>query len=112
MNNPLRAASQRYIETLLQHGRAEMQTQGITIPIYNLGFGGGGSLTIERALRRAPGVAHAHVNPATEMAYVDYDAALVGPTQLRAIIDDMGYGAPPLAGTARCRQASSAAAHL
>lgn len=73
-----------------------MQTERVTIPVYNLGCGGGGSLTIERALRRAPGVAHAYVNPATEMAYIDYDPALVGPGQLRKVLDDVGYGSPPL----------------
>ena len=32
--------------------------------------------TIERALRRVPGVLDAYVNPVTELAYVDYDPAV------------------------------------
>lgn len=71
-----------------------MHTERVTIPIYNLGCAGGGALTVEQALRRLPGVAHAYVNPATEMAYVDYDSTLVRPDQLRGIIDSVGYGAP------------------
>ncbi len=71
-----------------------MQTERVTIPIYNLGCAGGGALTVEQALRRMPGVARAYVNPATEMAYLDYDPALVGMAQLRAIIAGAGYGTP------------------
>jgi cation transport ATPase len=74
-----------------------MTTQRITLPIYNLGCGGGGSLTIERALTKAPGVAQAYVNPATEMAYVVYDPALANPEQFAAVIDRMGFGPPPVA---------------
>jgi cation transport ATPase len=74
-----------------------MTTQRITLPIYNLGCGGGGSLAIERALTKAPGVAQAYVNPATEMAYVVYDRALANPEQFAAVIDRMGYGPPPVA---------------
>jgi cation transport ATPase len=72
-----------------------MQTERVTIPVYNLGCAGGGALTIEQALRRVPGVAHAYVNPATEMAYVDYDSALIDPGRLRATITRAGYGPPP-----------------
>lgn len=71
-----------------------MATERVTIPIFNLGCAGGGALTVEQALRRVPGVAHAYVNPATEMAYVDYDPALTGPGPLRVIIARAGYGPP------------------
>ena len=71
-----------------------MTTQRITLPIYNLGCGGGGTLSIERALAKAPGVAYAYVNPLTEMAYVEFDPALANPQQLVAMIDQLGYGAP------------------
>ena len=74
-----------------------MTTQRMTLPIYNMGCGGGGSLTIERALTRAPGVAQAYVNPATEMAYIVYDPALANPAQFAAVIDRLGYGPPPVA---------------
>ena len=73
-----------------------MQTSSITIPVYNLGCGGSEALIIERALSHTPGVAHVYVNPATELAYVDYDSALASPEQLQAIINDLGYAAPPL----------------
>ena len=71
-----------------------MERERITLPIYNLGCGGGGALTIERALTRAPGVLQAYVNPLTEMAYVVYDPALASVEHLRGVIDQMGYGAP------------------
>jgi cation transport ATPase len=74
-----------------------MTIQRITLPIYNLGCGGGGSLTVERALAKAPGVTQAYVNPATEMAYVVYDPALANPEQFAAVIDRMGYGPPRVA---------------
>jgi cation transport ATPase len=73
-----------------------MSTQRITLPIYNLGCGGGGSLKIEGALTKTPGVAQAYVNPATEMAYVVYDPVLANPQHLAAVIEHMGYGPPPI----------------
>jgi cation transport ATPase len=74
-----------------------MTTQRITLPIYNLGCGGGGSLTIERALTKAPGVTQAYVNPATEMAYIVYDPVLVNSDRFADVINCMGYGPPPVA---------------
>jgi cation transport ATPase len=71
-----------------------MTTQRITLPIYNLGCGGGGTLTVERALTKAPGVARVYVNPLTEMAYVEYDPTLSSPDRLTTVIAEMGYGAP------------------
>jgi cation transport ATPase len=71
-----------------------MERERITLPIYNLGCGGGGALAIERALTQAPGVLQAYVNPLTEMAYVVYDPALASVEHLRGVIDQMGYGAP------------------
>jgi cation transport ATPase len=73
-----------------------MKRERITLPIYNLGCGGGGALAIERTLTKAPGVVYAYVNPLTEMAYVEFDPALVNPRQLAALIDKLGYGAPPV----------------
>jgi cation transport ATPase len=73
-----------------------MTTQRITLPIYNLGCGGGGSLSIEGALTRVTGVADAYVNPATEMAYIVYDAAQATPEQFAATIDRLGYGPPSI----------------
>lgn len=74
-----------------------MTTQRITLPIYNLGCGGGGTLSIERALAKVPGVAYAYVNPLTEMAYIEFDPALANPEQLVAVIDHLGYGVPRVA---------------
>ena len=45
----------------------------VTLAIFGLTCGGGGALSVERALQRLPGVIQGYVNPATEMAYVEYD---------------------------------------
>ena len=66
--------------------------QHITLPIYNLSCGGGGSLTIERVLVRTPGVVEVYVNPATEMAYIRYDPQQSNPEQLTAVIKHAGFG--------------------
>ena len=73
-----------------------MTTQRITLPIYNLGCGGGGSLSIEGALTRASGVTEAYINPATEMAYIVYDHTLTNREQLANVIDRLGFGPPPM----------------
>ena len=75
-----------------------MKNERVTLPIYNLGCGGGGALTVERTLTKTPGVARAYVNPATEMAYVEYDQALAQPGDLVAAIARAGFG-PPISAT-------------
>ena len=72
-----------------------MTTVRVTLPLYNLGCGGGEALAIERAIATLPGVTQVYLNPLTEMAYVVYDPALVGQQHLRAALDRLGYGAPP-----------------
>jgi cation transport ATPase len=72
-----------------------MATQRITLPIYNLGCGGGGSLAVERALAKEPGVAQVYVNASTEMAYVVYDPTVASPTQFAAVIESLGHGPQP-----------------
>jgi copper chaperone CopZ len=74
-------------------GDTEMNMQHLTLPIYNLGCGGEGR-TVEALLMRVPGVTHVYVNPATEMAYVEYDPALSDATYLFAVLDRAGFGQP------------------
>jgi P-type Cu+ transporter len=50
------------------------------------------SATIERNLKKMPGVAAAAVNYASEKASVTYDPARANETQMRALIDNLGYG--------------------
>ncbi len=71
-------------------------TQRITLPIYDLCCGGGGALTVERALSQVPGVLRVYANPATETAYIDYDPTVTDLPQLIAAIESAGYraGAP------------------
>lgn len=69
------------------------KTRRATIPIYGFGCGGGGALTIERALEKVPGVVRAYVNPATEMAYVEYDPDLAEAARLTAAVERVGFRA-------------------
>lgn len=71
-----------------------MRTQRMTIPIYNLGCGGGETRLVERALRSVSGVTEVYVNPATEMAYVEYDPAHADSTQLFTALERAGFGQP------------------
>lgn len=70
-----------------------MATQRITLPIDNLGCGGGGALTVEHALARLPGVARVYVNPATEMAYIEFDPAVTGPRHFIDALTRVGFRA-------------------
>ena len=72
-----------------------MDTTRTTLPLYDLGCGGGGTLTIERALTRLPGVRRAYVNPLTEMAYVEFDPARTTPEDLRKTIEQIGFRVGP-----------------
>jgi copper chaperone CopZ len=65
----------------------------LTMAIYGLGCGSGGSLTIESALRKVPGVAQVYVNPATEMAYIQCLTGATRADQLVRAIEDAGFGA-------------------
>jgi hypothetical protein len=74
-----------------------MTTARVTLPLDNLGCGGGEALAIERAIARLPGVSEVYVNPLTEMAYVVYDPALMDSEHLRTDLDRLGYGIPSAA---------------
>jgi copper chaperone CopZ len=80
--------------------------QRVTLPIYNLSCGGGGALTVERALTKVPGAMRVYVNPATEMAYVEYDAEQVSLEQLAETIAQAGFGPPIVAPAYACPSAS------
>jgi cation transport ATPase len=71
-----------------------MTTQRMTIPIYNLSCAGGGTLVVERILVKTPGVARVYVNPATEMAYVEYDPETITPSALTTAVMVAGFGPP------------------
>lgn len=70
-----------------------MKTTRVTLAIDDLSCGGGGALTIERALAALSGVVRAYVNPATEMAYVEYDPSAIRPSDLVDAIKVVGYSA-------------------
>lgn len=88
-----KASSKEVIMNVRPHREAIARTRRLTLSIHGLGCGGGGVLTAERALTRTPGVIVAYVNPATEMAYVEYDPALTGPDRLIAAVESAGLGA-------------------
>lgn len=66
-------------------------TRRLLIPVHELGCGGAGATTIERELAATDGVIRAYVNPATEIAYVDYDASEVDPWTLARVVEHAGY---------------------
>jgi len=68
-----------------------MTTKRVTLPLFGLGCGGGGTLTVERALLHVPGVTTAYANPATETAYVQYDPAVCTLADLVAAVEHVGF---------------------
>src|SRR5512139_2970434 len=66
-------------------------THQITLPITGMTCANC-SATIERNLKKMPGVADAAVNYASEKANVTYDPAQASEAQMRALIGDLGYG--------------------
>ena len=72
-----------------------MQTTHVTMPIEGLGCWGSGALIVERAVAKAPGVKRVYVNPATEMAYIDYEATATDPQRLAEAVARAGFRAGP-----------------
>lgn len=65
--------------------------QRLTLPVLGITCGGGGALTVERSIARLPGVKRAYVNPVTEVAYVEFDAAQCTPGDVIAAIERTGF---------------------
>ena len=76
---------------LRHHPRRVDIRRHLEVPVYDLGCGGAGATTIERELAATDGVFRAYVNPATETAYVDYDAAEVDASTLLRAVERAGY---------------------
>ena len=70
---------------------AQSSRARITFPIAGLQGGGEGALIAERALQEMPGVLRAYVNPATEMAYVEFDPARTDQNAFERVISSLGY---------------------
>jgi copper chaperone CopZ len=51
---------------------------------------GGSAFSIERVMRKVPGVLRVYVNPATEAAYVEYDADRCTEEDLTSAVADLG----------------------
>lgn len=66
------------------------EVRRVTVPIFGLGCGGAGAETVERALERTPGVVYAYVNPATEMAYVEFDTCACDTEALKEAVRRAG----------------------
>ena len=64
----------------------------VTLPIFGLGCGTEAPI-VERALVKVPGVVHAYVNPATEMAYVDYHSCACNAEGLQDAVASVGLRA-------------------
>jgi Cu+-exporting ATPase len=78
-------------------------TRPVILPLSNLSCSSDAH-TIERVLRREPGVVEVYANPATEKVYIKYEVALTNPDRLRAVLQEAGYGRRPQQVTCgRCR---------
>lgn len=66
----------------------------MTVPLYNLGCGGGRASLAERVLAQEPGVISVYANPATAAIYIEYDPALTSQVFLGKELARLGLGAP------------------
>ncbi len=69
-----------------------VKTQRVAIGISGLGYGGSGACSVERALGGTLGVLKAYVNPATEMAYLEYDPSTISPEEMAGVVRAAGFG--------------------
>ena len=67
-----------------------MTRKTTTVILENTGSTRGYVRTVESVLRRLPGVLRAEVNPATEAAYVEYDADRCNETDLEFAVESLG----------------------
>ena len=74
---------------------AKAKTLHVTIELFGLTCGNEAS-KLERALTKVAGVVLAYVNPATEMAYVEYQAAACSCDRLVETIKQSGFEAGEL----------------
>lgn len=63
----------------------------VTLPIFGLDGDGAGPEAVQRDLLRTPGVLWAHVNLATEMAYIEYQPGQITHDGLIDVIEETGY---------------------
>ena len=68
-----------------------MTTERITMPVYGLGFGGSGTIDLERVIAEVSGVTRVYVNPSTEIAYLEYELERFELDQLMAAVERVGY---------------------
>ena len=68
-----------------------MAVHRVTIGIVGFGWRGSGALTVERAISHLPGVLRTHVNPDTEMAYLEYDPGKLCPEELVRAVREAGF---------------------
>jgi len=73
--------------------RQQLAPARLKLAVLDITCGGGGALTVERALSRLADVRRVYVNALTEMAYVDYDPGVVTVEQLLAAVRRCGYRA-------------------
>lgn len=64
-----------------------------TLRIHGLACGGGGALTVERAISRVPGIVEVYVNPATREAYVRYEPTTAALEELIPAVESVGFTA-------------------
>ncbi len=69
----------------------DVSVEHVTLPITGMTCANC-SATIERNLKKMPGVTEVNVNYATEKASVAFDPARVNEGQMRALVGDLGYG--------------------